>query len=34
MHRQMLNGSPPTEKELADYYVEANFDKTDPHGAT
>jgi len=31
---QMLNGSPPTEKELADYYVEANSDKTDPHRAT
>jgi len=31
---QMLNGSTPSEKELADYYVEANFDKTDPHGTT
>ena len=31
---QMLNGSPPNAKELADYYVEANFDKTDPIGAT
>lgn len=31
---QMINGSPPTEKELAEYYIEANFDKTDPHGTT
>lgn len=31
---QILNGSPPSAKELADYYVEANFDKTDAHGAT
>jgi len=31
---QMLNGSTPSEKELADYYVEANFHKTDPHGTT